>query len=119
MAAKQWNCTPAVGADLRAAAETSLLADLRFSWEGRPPCRPTNRFQTPGNKEKNGTARRPSLPETIARRGGGRGTRVASNAPSRGLTEHRARGPSIRNDFDFQIDEIVDQMHTEPMKVAS
>ena len=40
---------------------------VRFSWEGRPPCRPTNHFRCleQGNQEKNGTARRPSLPEMI------------------------------------------------------
>jgi hypothetical protein len=33
-----------------------------FSWEGRPPRRPTN-ISGPRNNEKSGTARRPSLPK--------------------------------------------------------
>jgi hypothetical protein len=33
----------------------------RLSWEGRPPCRPTN-ISGPNN-EKSGTAQRPSLPK--------------------------------------------------------
>jgi hypothetical protein len=39
-----------------------IFADVRLSWEGRPPRRPTNHFG-PDSKEKNGTAQRPSLPE--------------------------------------------------------
>jgi len=37
-----------------------IFADVRFSREGRPPCRPTYR-SGPHNKEKNETARRPAL----------------------------------------------------------
>ena len=39
-----------------------IFADVRFSWEGWLSCRPTNDFG-PHNKEKNGTAQRPSLPK--------------------------------------------------------
>jgi hypothetical protein len=39
-----------------------IFADVRFSWEGRPPCRRTNHFWL-HNEEKNGTPRRPSLPK--------------------------------------------------------
>ena len=49
--------------------------------------------------------------------GGRLGDRALSVAlvPKIGAAKER---PSIRNDFDFQIDEVVDQMHAEPMEVA-
>jgi hypothetical protein len=41
---------------------------------------------------------------------------AAEAAPRNRYIDMRLLKPSMRDDFDFQIDEIVDQMHTRPMK---
>jgi hypothetical protein len=72
-----------------------IFADVRFSREGRPPCRPTYR-SGPHNKEKNETARRPSLPGERIPPVGESPRTVLTGQARQGLSPRRYAGRAAR-----------------------
>ena len=69
----------------------ALFADIRFSWEGRPLCRPTNHFPTAVTKRKIGRhGGRPSLKSTNSPLGEARPLNLFRHHSGRGQFKDRA-----------------------------
>jgi hypothetical protein len=87
--------TRPVGADLRAARrERQFLPFVRFSWEGRPLCRPTNYFWPQKQGEK--------WDGTEAHSSRGHSTRFALQSGDHGIRDFAGRG------FSAEVRTVID-----------